>query len=171
MDIEVSNTEDLPNRDDVARLAEALGPALLRLVRQFRLGIQAVGLPPAQVMLLARIAERPGIGVSELAATECIRRATISGHMREIEAAGLVERLPPDPDDRRRGGFAATPAGLRLLDDVKRRWTGWLAHRILELPDEGREALAASLPHLRDMSALSAPPAKRSGEHARVPQP
>jgi DNA-binding MarR family transcriptional regulator len=164
----VPSTKNLPQPDDIVRLAEALGPALLRLVRQFRLGIHAVGLPPAQVMLLRRIAERPGIGVSELAATECIRRATISGHMRDIAAAGLVERLPQDPEDRRRSGFAVTPAGLRLLDDVKRQWTAWLAHRILDLPEEGREALAASLPYLRHLGAGSSAPDRPSGERDQV---
>lgn len=164
----MSSTGNLPKTDDIARLAEALGPALLRLVRQFRLGIQALGLPPAQVMLLWRIAERPGIGVSGLAATECIRRATVSGHMRDIEAAGLVERLPQDPGDRRRGGFAVTPAGLRLLDDVKRRWTAWLARRILDLPEDGRAALAASLPCLHRMSAPPSAPDELA--HARGPQ-
>jgi DNA-binding MarR family transcriptional regulator len=73
--------------------------------------------------------------------------------MRDIESAGLVERLPHDPRDRRRGGFAVTPAGRRMLDDAKQRWTGWLAGRLLDLPEDGRAAMAAALPHLRHMSA------------------
>ena len=164
MAADTAGADDIPV--EVGRLAETLGPALLRLVRQFRLGIHDVGLPPARVMLLWRIAERPGIGVTELAAAERIRRATISGHMGEIEAVGLVERLPHHPDDRRRGGFAVTPAGRRLLDNVKRRWAAWLARRLLELPAEGQEAVAAALPHLRSMGARPASPDTRLTDEA-----
>lgn len=145
------------NTPDARILAEALGPALLMLVRQFRAGIHAAGLSPAQAMMLKRLKEHPGIGVSELADAERIRRPTISGHIKQLEADGLIERMPPHPDDRRRVGFTITPAGQTLLDAVKRQWTQWLARRLDELPESGRRVLADALPHLAAMSARTEP--------------
>lgn len=147
-------TENMP---EARVLAEALAPALLMLVRQFRAGIHAAGLSPAQAMVLKRLYERPGIGVSELADAERIRRPTISGHIKQLEADGLIERLPPHPDDRRRMGFTITPAGLTLLDAVKRQWTLWLARRLDELPEPGRRILAEALPYLDAMSVPTEP--------------
>ncbi|HEV2676226.1 MAG TPA: MarR family transcriptional regulator [Aliidongia sp.] len=145
------------NSREATILAETLGPALLQLVRQFRAGIHAAGLSPSQAMVLKRLHEHPGLGVGELAAAERLRRPTISSHIKELEAAGLVERLPPHADDRRRVGFKITPAGRVLLETVKARWTEWLAHRLDELPAPGRRALADALPHLGAMSAHTEP--------------
>jgi DNA-binding MarR family transcriptional regulator len=141
------------NSDQATALAAALGPALLRLVRQFRAGIPGLGLSPAQAMLLKRVQERPGIGVSELAAAERIRRPTISSLVKQLEAADLIRRLPPPADDRRRAGFAITPAGEALFDVVKQQWTVWLARRLEALPEPGRHALLEALPYLVAMSA------------------
>jgi DNA-binding MarR family transcriptional regulator len=139
--------------DTSTALAEALAPALLRLVRQFRAGIVAAGLSPAQTMLLKRLRKQPGLGVSELADAERIRRPTLSSHIKQLETAGLVERMPPHPDDRRRVGFRVTPAGAALLQIVGEQWTAWLTGRLDELPPDGRAALAAALPHLGAMGA------------------
>ena len=141
------------NPETAADLAEALGPALLRLVRQFRAGIHAAGLAPAQVMLLKRLQERPGMGVSELAEVERIRRPTISAHLKQLEWDGLIERMPRDEQDRRRVGFRVTPLGNAQFEIVRQLWTDWLASRLDELPPAGRDVLAAALPHLRAMSA------------------
>jgi len=144
----------MPETPETAtELAEALAPALLRLVRQFRAGIHAAGLAPAQVMLLKRLQERPGLGVSELAEAERTRRPTISAHLKQLEWDGLIERMPRDPEDRRRVGFHITPLGLAQVEIVRTLWTDWLAGRLDELPPQGRDALAAALPHLRAMSA------------------
>jgi DNA-binding MarR family transcriptional regulator len=138
--------------DDATALAASLGPALLRLVRQFRAGIPGLGLSPAQAMLLKRVQEWPGIGVSDLATAERIRRPTISSLLKQLEAAGLVRRLPPPADDRRRVGFTITPAGEALFDAVKDQWTAWLARRLEDVPEPGRRALADALPYLVAMS-------------------
>jgi DNA-binding MarR family transcriptional regulator len=138
-------------------LAEALAPALLRLVRQFRAGIHTAGLSPAQTMLLKRLQERPGIGVSELADAERIRRPTISALLKQLEWDGLIERMPRDAPDRRRVGFRITPLGNAQFDIVRQQWTDWLAGRLDELSPAGRDALAAALPHLRAMSAYPDP--------------
>jgi DNA-binding MarR family transcriptional regulator len=136
-----------------------LGPALLRLVRQFRMGIQAGGLAPAQAMLLKRLHEQPGLGVSELAEAERIRRPTISAHLKQLEWDGLIARMPRQADDRRRMGFRVTPDGETRLEIVRAQWTSWLAGRLDELSPAGRAALADALPHLRAMSARPDPTA------------
>lgn len=141
------------NHETSADLAAALAPALLRLVRQFRAGIQAAGLSPAQTMLLKRLKEQPGIGVSELAEAERVRRPSISAHLKQMEWDGMIERMPRQNEDRRRVGFRITPAGCYQLDLVHQQWTTWLAGRLDELSPVGRTALTDALPHLRAMSS------------------
>ena len=146
-----------PHPETPTELAEALGPALLRLVRQFRAGILAAGLSPAQAMLPKRLQEHPGLGVSELAEAERIRRPTISAHLKQLEWEGLIERMPRDVTDRRRIGFRMTPLGAAQFETVRRHWTDWLASRLDELPPAGRNALNDALPYLRAMSAFPDP--------------
>lgn len=134
---------------DPTALANRLGPALFGLMRQFRRHIHAgAGLPPAQAALLGMIARHPGIGVSAIAAAEGSRPATVSIKVKPLEAAGLVTRTAPDPDDRRRAGFAVTEAGQRMVREIKQQWTVALARRLAQLPPDGRAAIAAALPHL-----------------------
>ena len=108
-------------------------------------------------MLLKRLQEHPGLGVSELAEAERIRRPTISAHLKQLEWEGLIERMPRDTQDRRRIGFRMTPLGTTQFETVRRHWTDWLASRLDELPLAGRDALTAALPYLRAMSAFPDP--------------
>lgn len=151
----VTAIPDIP--ESSTELAEALGPALMRLARQFRAGIHAAGLSPAQAMLLKRLQERPGMGVSELADAERVRRPTISAHLKQLEWEGLIERMPRVTEDRRRVGFRMTPLGTSQVESVRRQWTDWLASRLDELPPAGRDILADALPYLRAMSAFPDP--------------
>ena len=105
-------------------------------------------------MLLKRLHEHPGLGVSELAEAERIRRPTISAHLKQLEWEGLIERMPRDEIDRRRIGFRMTPLGITQFETVRRHWTDWLASRLDELPPAGRETLTDALPYLRAMSAF-----------------
>src|SRR5689334_3743905 len=94
----------------VLAVSEDLRLVLKRLVREMRRDANEHGgeIPLVQYMLLAIIQEQPGIGVAELARMEKVRAATMSGHIKAMEEAGLVQRNAPDPDDRRRSGLQLT---------------------------------------------------------------
>ncbi len=133
------------NSPESTALAEELRPALLRLYRQMRRDSEAHGLSLLQNMLIGLIQRRPGITVGELAEIECLRGPTMSGHVKQMEAAGLVMREPRDPSDRRRVGLVVTERGTALLETIRRQRTDWLAERLERLDAAGQQAIAAAL--------------------------
>ena len=130
-------------------VANRLRPVLLQLNRHLRRETHALGLTSGQVTVLTIIRNTPGIGVNELAAREGMSAPSMSGHVDRLESGGFVERLRAETGDRRRVGLTITKAGVRALDDVKRRRTAWLSRRLeildpaeLERVDAAIEALA-----------------------------
>jgi DNA-binding MarR family transcriptional regulator len=130
-----------------AELADRLRPVLLKLNRELRREVHPLGVTGGQVALLVQIRRRPGIGVRELAALERISPAGMSGHVKRLERAGLLERLPHAHDLRRRG-LTVTEAGERVLRSVRSRRTAWLATRLEELEPEELAAIDRALPAL-----------------------
>jgi DNA-binding MarR family transcriptional regulator len=119
-----------------AELASRLRPVLLKLNRELRREVHPLGVTGGQVALLVQIRANPGIGVRELAARERISPAGMSGHVKRLERAGLVERSA-HAGDLRRQGLTLTPEGERVLRSVRSRRTAWLAARLKQLePDE-----------------------------------
>jgi DNA-binding MarR family transcriptional regulator len=119
-------------RTDTTAVANALRPAVMRLARELRREAHALGVTGGQVTMLFAIKEAPGLGVRELASRERISPAAMSGFVRRLERAGLVERTP-HPSDRRRHGLTVSRKGEQVLRSVKSRRTVWLAERLEQL--------------------------------------
>jgi DNA-binding MarR family transcriptional regulator len=134
----------LPTQKDILPLADALRPALLKASRALRREAQRAGVSALDAQLLGTVKKRAGIGVSELAEREQMTRASMSGHVKRMEAAGWIARAAPDDDDRRRVGLTLTAKGGKALDAIRRRRNDWLAARLAALSPEDRTALAAA---------------------------
>jgi DNA-binding MarR family transcriptional regulator len=65
----------------------------------------------------------------------------MSVHVKRLEAAGLIARLAPDSEDRRRIGLVITEAGGQTLQAILRHRNDWLASRLRDLPAEAHERL------------------------------
>jgi DNA-binding MarR family transcriptional regulator len=130
---------------DAHDVANRLRPVLIQLNRHLRRETHALGLTSGQVTVLAIIRSHPGIGVNELAAREGMAAASMSGHVDRLEAGGFVERLRAETGDRRRVGLSITRAGVRALDDVRRRRTAWLSRRLEHLDPAELERIDAAL--------------------------
>lgn len=117
---------------------------MMKLARELRREAHPLGVTGGQVTLLIQISRSPTVGVRELAAREGISPAGMSGHVRRLEAAGLIERVR-DANDRRRHALAVTPAGEGLIRSVKRRRTAWLAERMKTIAPDELEAIAAAV--------------------------
>jgi DNA-binding MarR family transcriptional regulator len=141
---------------DVSALAEGLRPSLLKISRQLRREAQPLGLTPLDVTLLSTVGKREGIGVSELAEFEQTSRPTMSAHVKRLEAAGWVRRLPPPAEDKRRYGLIITPAGKKALEAVRRRRNDWLGARLATLTPEARAALARAAGPLEQIAGEKA---------------
>lgn len=138
--------------DTAHDLAEALRPALYRLYRLLRRESEGLGVSGLQFLLLAIIGKNPGIGTAELARMERLRGPTISGHVRQMEAAGLLTRSAGTHQDKRRVGLNVTAKGQAVIDEMQRRRTDWLARRIAHLSATERAALAAAIAPLARLS-------------------
>ncbi len=137
----------MPHYDQhVERLSQDLRTALKGLVRQMRrdTGRQEQGLSLMQAMLLHQIHEHPGIGVAELARMQQVRSPTMSGQVKALEAAGLVERAAQE-QDRRRSGLHVSPAGHTALRRLRDRRHDWLSQRIARLSPDQMAALAGAI--------------------------
>jgi DNA-binding MarR family transcriptional regulator len=104
-------------------------------------------LPMAQVEILQRLAEEPGLRVSELATRHRLATNTVSNLIQQMVLAGLVVRTV-DARDRR----AVT---VEMTDTGRQHLQGWLtanSHRLEEalhdLPAANRRAILDALPSL-----------------------
>jgi DNA-binding MarR family transcriptional regulator len=128
-------------------VAGRLRPVLLKLGRELRREVHPLGVTGGQVALLVQIRSHPGIGVRELAALERISPAGMSGHVKRLERAGLVERAA-HASDLRRQGLTVTEAGERVLRSVRSRRTAWLSARLRQLEPDELAAVDRALPPL-----------------------
>lgn len=129
---------------EILELADQIRPALLRASRALRREAQRAGVSALDAQLLGVVKKNPGIGVSALAGREQMTPASMSGHVKRLEAAGWISRAAADTDDRRRFGLNLTSKGARALDAIRRRRTDWLAARLTTLSEAERLALAAA---------------------------
>ena len=137
------NAPDVSEREVLA-LAERIRPALLKASRSLRREAQRAGVSALDAQLLGAIKKQAGVGVSALAEREQMTSASMSGHVKRLEAAGWVERAAADAQDKRRFGLRLTPKGVRALDAIRRRRNDWLAGRLANLSRSERDALAAA---------------------------
>ena len=122
---------------------------LLRLARELRREIHSLGVTGGQVSLLFAIDSHPGITASALAELERVSAAAMSGHLKRLEAAGLITRTREE--DRRRVGLAITRDGTRVLRSVRQRRTAWLTRRLAGLTPGEREAIERAIEPLEKL--------------------
>lgn len=122
-------------------LSEDLQRVFHRLSRRLRRESHDLDVSPLHALLLVAIRKNPGIGVGELAELERLRGPTISAHIKAMEALGLVERGPQDPNDRRRVSLVVTKDGAAIVESIKRSRVDWLARKLAGLSPQSREAI------------------------------
>ena len=140
----------LDSENEIAAIADALRPALLRTSRALRREAQRAGVSALDAQLLGAVKANPGIGVCALAQREQMTPASMSAHVKRLVAAGWINRAQSDAADRRRSGLALTRQGDAALEAIRRRRNDWLIGRLARLDPESRVALAqAAGPLLR----------------------
>ena len=104
--------------------ADALGDAVVALVRAYRHALRHPVASTVPVLELALLLGDGELRLGELAARRGVCQSVVSRQVGELEARGYVVRRP-DPADRRAGLVRLTPAGRELLAeaaDTRRRW-------------------------------------------------
>ena len=93
-----------------------------------------------QLSALATLERRGPLTPGELAAAERVSPPSMTRIAASLEVAGLATRTD-HPSDGRQVLLAASPAGIALLREDRRRREAWLAQRLRELDPADREVL------------------------------
>ena len=135
------------DRVDAWLLAEVVA----RLRRVLRASIRSEypweSLPMAQVELMQRLREEPGLRLNDLAARHRLASNTVSTLLQQLVTAGLVSRQP-DPADRRAVQLRLTPDGERMIADWQGAHQRRMASALDGLPAADQQAIQAALPAL-----------------------
>ena len=121
-------------------LASALRLAVMRLARRMRSERADTSLTLSQLAALATLERHGPMTPRELAAAERVQPPSLTRLVAHLEGAGLVTRAD-HPTDGRQVLLSASPAGIALLREDRRRRDVWLARRLTELDPADREVL------------------------------
>lgn len=145
-----------PTSADLADTATRLRLGATRLARLLRQQSDA-GLTPTQLAALATVHRCGAIPIGTLADEEQVAAPTATKIVDKLHAQGLVDRVG-DPTDRRVTLVSVTPAGDRLLADIRARKTAWLATRLAELPADEVARLTDALDVLEHLTTFRKDP-------------
>lgn len=134
------STENLPSAEALKKFR-----IVFSAVRQhFRAVEKACGVSGAQVWVMAILAERPGLRVTELARTLSIHQSTASNLLHKVEKAGLVKRTRSQRDQRV-VELELTEAGATALSKAPKPYTGLLYYALGQMKDADLVLLNTSL--------------------------
>ncbi len=129
----------MPPATDTA-LASALRLAVMRLARRMRSERADTALTLTQLATLATLERHGPLTPRELAAAERVTPPSMTRIAASLEGAGLATRTD-HPSDGRQVLLAASPAGVALLREDRRRRDAWLSQRLRELDPADRDVL------------------------------
>lgn len=104
-------------------------------------------LPMAQVEILQRLKEEPGLRLNDLARRHRLANNTVSTLVQQLVMAGLVERTT-HPDDRRAIRLKLTGQGSQMLAGWQAAHERRLAEAMTGLSAADRRAIGTALPAL-----------------------
>ncbi len=123
-----------------SELASALRLSVMRLARRMRAERAEASLSLSQLAALATLERSGPMTPRELAAAERVQPPSMTRLAASLEAAGLVVRTA-HPSDGRQVLLAASPAGVALLREDRRRREAWLARQLDGLDAEDKAVL------------------------------
>lgn len=101
----------------------------------------------AQVELLQRLREEPGLRINDLASRHRLANNTVSVLVQQMVVAGLITRMT-DEDDRRAVRLHLTRHGSRMLDGWQRAHERRFEYALDHLDATDRRTVLAALPAL-----------------------
>ncbi len=111
----------------------------------------AAGLTPTRISVLLNVVRDGPMRLSDLAASEGINPTMLSRVVSDLVEVGLLERSS-DEGDRRTAWVAATAAGRRLSERMRRERTDALDVALEGLSDSQRRRIEKALPALEELA-------------------
>ena len=116
-------------------VADRLHAAAIHLLRRLRVQDAATGIGPARLSALSVLVFGGPMSLKDLAAAEQVQPPTMSRIVHGLERAALVHREVVR-EDRRKIRLRATPKGIRILQQGRRRRITYFAEHLQNLRGE-----------------------------------
>ncbi|MBV9593089.1 MAG: MarR family transcriptional regulator [Actinobacteria bacterium] len=145
-----------------ARSVEELRTNLIRIARRIDRQVSIGGLTSTDMSVLATIANRGPIGLTELAAYEGINPTMLSRVVGKLESADFVRREVSSAD-RRAIEVVATRKGRKRREQLLAERTQLIAERLGELPPGSVAKILDASAALGELAAALVPRGNGSG--------
>ena len=139
----VNLTGSPPPSLTATEVADQLHSAAIHLLRRLRVRDRESGIGPAQLSALSVLVFGDPKSLGELADAEQVRPTTMSRIIAGLQRAGLVRRHATE--DGRRMRLEATPKGVSLMWEARKRRVESLASAVESLPENERQQLREAL--------------------------
>src|ERR1700722_12541960 len=140
---EASLARPSPSSSMVTDIADQLHSAAIHLLRRLRIRDRESGIGPAQLSALSVLVFGGPRSLGELADAEQVRPPTMSRIVASLERSRLLRRHATE--DGRRVRLEATPKGVSLMWEGRKRRGESLAKALAALPENDREQLRGAL--------------------------
>ncbi|AMY53223.1 MarR family winged helix-turn-helix transcriptional regulator [Rhodococcoides fascians] len=134
-------------------LGRQLGPLRRSLLRATRDVAQLPDIADSHIEVMRALAAEPSMSPGRLATRLNLARSTVSNLIRAMVDAGLVERSIT-AGDLRGATLTASPKAVKLLAEYDAASSRVLADALDELSQHNREAIAAALPGLAEITSI-----------------
>lgn len=134
-------------------LGRQLGPLRRSLLRATRDVAQLPDIADSHIEVMRALAAEPSMSPGRLATRLNLARSTVSNLIRAMVDAGLVERSIT-VGDLRGATLTASPKAVNLLAEYDAASSRVLADALDELSQQNRQAIAAALPALAEITSI-----------------
>jgi DNA-binding MarR family transcriptional regulator len=133
-----------------SEVADKLHSAAIHLLRRVAREDKSSGEGPARLSALSVLVFGGASTLGQLAAAERVKPPTMSRIVAGLERSGLVE-IRVDAEDARRVRIRATPKGVRVLQNAKKKRIETLARNLGQLDGEKLEVVATAVEILNEV--------------------
>ena len=138
-----TSVEPSPPSLAAMEIADQLHSAAIHLLRRLRVRDRETGVGPAQLSALSVLVFGGPRSLGELAEAEQVRPPTMSRIVAGLQRAGLVRRHATE--DGRRVRLEATPKGVSLMWEARKRRVESLASAVAGLPENEKQQLRTAI--------------------------
>jgi DNA-binding MarR family transcriptional regulator len=146
---DISPAEPRPSFLVAAEIAEQLHSVAIHLLRRLRIRDRESGIGPSQLSALSVLVFGGPRSLGELADAEQVRPPTMSRIVAGLQRSRLVRRNATE--DGRRVRLEATPKGVSLMWEGRKRRVQSLAKALAALPENDCEQLRGALKLLQQV--------------------
>jgi DNA-binding MarR family transcriptional regulator len=144
-----ASAEPSPPSQAATEVADQLHSAAIHLLRRLRVRDRETGVGPAQLSALSVLVFGGPKSLGGLADAEQVRPPTMSRIVARLQSSGLVRRHATD--DGRRVRLEASPKGVSLMWEARKRRVESLAKAVGALLENEREQLRKALALLQQV--------------------